>query len=84
LTKKFFPHIPVIRGMTFEFDYLGKFKLLGYEPRDHEGAFDERKNFRESVPLSSKTCFDPFYCKFKSMLKKTGTIKRFTTLMNCN
>ncbi len=48
MTNNFFPRILIIRGMTFEFEYLGDFEFifennLGSWSGDQELAFDEKK-----------------------------------------
>jgi hypothetical protein len=51
--KKLFPRILIKRGMTFKFEYLGKFKLifennLKYQSGDQEGVFEEKNKSRKS------------------------------------
>jgi hypothetical protein len=75
LTKKFFPRILIIRGMTFDFEYLGEFKFifkynLGQESGDQELDFHEKKRMSK---ISCKCTF-----KHYSIIAKTpGHILRY-------
>ncbi len=61
--NNFFPRILIIRGMTFEFEYLGEFEFifennLGSWSGDQKLAFDEKKECRKSrasVPLTNNS-----------------------------
>ncbi len=61
-TNKFFQRILILRGMTFKFEYLGKFEFifennLEQESGDQEHAFDEKKT------KSKISCKFTFKCK---------------------
>jgi hypothetical protein len=58
--NNFFPRILIIRGMTFEFKYLGDFEFifennLGSWSGDQELAFDEKKRMSK---ISCKCTFN--------------------------
>jgi hypothetical protein len=58
--KKLFLHILIIRGMTFESEYLGELGFLfenniGDESEDQEGCFSLK--LRATVSLSSRSLF---------------------------
>jgi hypothetical protein len=62
MKKNFFPRILIIRGMTFEFEYLGEFEFifennLGSGSGDQKLAFDEKKRMSK---ISCKCTFNKF------------------------
>ncbi len=66
--NNFFPRILIIRGMTFEFEYLGDFEFifensLGSWSGDQELAFDKKNECRKSrasVPLKEGRVLQSF------------------------
>ncbi len=70
MTKNVIPRILIIRGMTFEFEYLGEFEfifksILGLKSGDQRLTFYEKNRSpksRASVPLNG--CLDT-WLKFK-------------------
>ncbi len=70
--NNFFPRILIIRGMTFEFEYLGDFEFkvennLGSWSGDQELAFDEKKR------MSKISC----KCTFKLARRRPLTVTRY-------
>ncbi len=73
--NNFFPRILIIRGMTFEFEYLGDFEFifennLGPLSGDQELAFDGKKRMSK---ISCKCTFKQVFPSFGIAIKELRT-----------